>query len=129
MTEEILCAGTHMADGGRGAVYVYRYDACLPGWGYEAKLTAEGAEAMDRLGLSVSASGDTILAAMHGRNNAAARGVVFVHRPRGSPAWAQEAVLAPEGTERDESTPRCNSSSLPEKVDLNDKQGSHEELG
>ncbi len=78
-----------------GSAYVYRYDPPSGDWIEDAKLTASGAAAGDRFGISVSVSGDLAVIGAYGNGDAGgSSGSAYVYRydpPSGD--WIEDAKL------------------------------------
>ncbi|MFN5949367.1 MAG: FG-GAP repeat protein, partial [Pirellulaceae bacterium] len=75
---------------GRGAAFVYRYDAGSNLWNFEAKLQAEGIRLGDDYGTSVSVSGDTVVVGATDAQGGA--GAAYVYQRLGN-AWSETATL------------------------------------
>ena len=93
LEDNILVAGAPGDDdsaGNAGAVYVFRWDGIS--WAEEQKLTLSDPGISDRLGASVSVSGDTILAAAPQSHPFDSPGKACVFRHDGS-SWSEEQKL------------------------------------
>jgi hypothetical protein len=84
-------AGSGTRNGGRGAVYVYRFDGA--DWSEDAKLTASDGDAGDQFGYAVRVDGDVIVVGAPDDEDAGTlAGAVYVFRHDGS-AWVEEEKL------------------------------------
>jgi len=92
---DVIIVGAFQDDG-TGSAYVYRYNGSS--WIEEQKLVASDAAADDYFGLSVSVSGDVIVVAAYGSDNAGSQttatnaGSAYVYRYNGS-SWIEEQTL------------------------------------
>lgn len=79
-------------DAGLGAAYVYTRDAMTGVWDSGVKITADSRIAGERLGWSVSISGDTFLAGAT-QEGTGGTGAAYVFQSDGLGGWAQEDRL------------------------------------
>ncbi|MHC5212340.1 MAG: FG-GAP repeat protein [Planctomycetota bacterium] len=81
-------SGPGTRNGGRGAVYVFRFNGST--WSQEAKLVASDADAADQFGYSVGVDGDLIVVGTPDDEDAATlAGSAYVFRFNGS-SWVEE---------------------------------------
>ncbi|MCP4250036.1 MAG: hypothetical protein GY778_23590 [bacterium] len=100
---DLVVVGAWGADSYRGSVYVFaRYAGGPDNWGQVAKLTADDAAPVNYLGISVSISGDVIVAAADFRDDAGnAFGTVYVFARDADEVdnWHQVAKLTADDAE------------------------------
>jgi hypothetical protein len=89
---ETLAAGAHGDDANKGAAYVFARNGAV--WSQQAKLTAADGLAQDFFGVSISLSGDTLVAGASADDIGASaeRGSAYVFTRNGI-TWSQQAKL------------------------------------
>ena len=87
---DVVAVGAPDKDGGRGAVYVFRYDGST--WVEEQKLTASDAAESDRFGVDLELDGDVLFIGAPNSFGTTNSGYIF--RYDGS-TWVEEQKLTP----------------------------------
>jgi choice-of-anchor B domain-containing protein len=88
--DDVLLVSATRADGGTGAVYVYRDEGGT--WTESGRLEVTDRSAADSLGSGLAIDGDWVMIGSIARNGG--RGATFAFRRQGD-TWAQHSMLAP----------------------------------